>query len=309
MNFLNWLLLVYWQNKPIRIIDKTLIFASGSVRSSCLKYERIKNLIDSGANPNVHDFRTTSIGETPLMHLCSSNFYKEDGDDGFRAIKFMLENGAEVNAKEAMSRNALFHAAISGDIRVIKLMIEWYRGNHLQLDDNKHLPLHYSILSNNLECVQYLKKITPMYFDCINPLAYCLDKLSLYEHSIDSEIKILLLLLQGKYLETTKIKEWKKVWVVDLVNYKLDYFAGVYLGGLYSESEREHNLKKVLYLKKIKECIKVKGYSFGDKSFDSWAEQQFLKAITANNKLYDSLSKKNESDLTYQSLAAVNIEI
>jgi len=76
---------------------------------------------------------------TPLMLSISKRQHN--------LAKFLIEKGADINAKDSSGQTALFYAINAGDARMAKLLIE--RGSEINVSDaNGRTPLLLAILKN-----------------------------------------------------------------------------------------------------------------------------------------------------------------
>jgi ankyrin repeat protein len=94
------------------------------------------------------------------------NHYNKDGytalidsidSDNIESVKWLLENGANVNSKDK-NKTPLIEAAKQGNIDIIKLLIE-HKADPTICDNNKYTPYVYAVKNNNVEAIEYLKKM------------------------------------------------------------------------------------------------------------------------------------------------------
>ena len=82
---------------------------------------QIINLIDKGADVNAHEKESS---ETPLMLACGSYDYDKLGNGNLRIAKLLLENGADIHAKDENGMTALHIASINSNVEIAKTLIE-----------------------------------------------------------------------------------------------------------------------------------------------------------------------------------------
>lgn len=109
--------------------------------------EKVKELILAGFDVNTKDFYWGTI---PLHHAVCANANIE-------IVKFLLDNGAEVNAQNKYKSTPLHWAASFSNKYIVKLLLD--NGATIDIKDNNgHTPLHRAILENNKAVIELLIK-------------------------------------------------------------------------------------------------------------------------------------------------------
>jgi hypothetical protein len=109
-----------------------------------LNYKKIQNLIDAGANVNVHD-ESNNYGSL----LCMAVDRKD-----LRLVKLLVENGANINDYNSTKATALYGAT---DIEIVKYLVE--NGADMNRpNDSGVLPLHHAVFDKNYEIATILLK-------------------------------------------------------------------------------------------------------------------------------------------------------
>jgi len=110
--------------------------------------EKVKDLLARGADPNA-----IKLGTTPL-HIAA-------GHGHFDIVKILVENGANVNAKDLMGFTPLHSAIMGNHLAIVKFLIE--NGADINAKAENELPggtgwtpLHLAASSGNLDIVKYL---------------------------------------------------------------------------------------------------------------------------------------------------------
>ena len=111
----------------------------------------VHKLLKKGANPNVVH------GDEPLIVLAAKKAHP-------CVIDLLAQKGADINAKDKDGNTALHIAALNGNIRLAKKLIEKYHANTLIQNNNKDLPMHMAMQNPNIEVLKLLQKHgTPIY--------------------------------------------------------------------------------------------------------------------------------------------------
>lgn len=110
----------------------------------------VKKLIESGADPNTKlaQIPDQSDPQQTLLHVAAFR-----GD--LRAIQFLLDKGADVNAKAADGHTPLHLAAVANHVDVIKLLLE-YHADVNAADQYGDTPLHFAAMARSLEAAKAL---------------------------------------------------------------------------------------------------------------------------------------------------------
>lgn len=117
--------------------------------------ETVRALVENGANPN----QTDNMGWTPLMYNCLGDMerdpdaYQEQED--LKVIKYLIENGADIYAKNDNGNIAMLIAVLSGRLETVKFFLEQgvpvdYRGEY------NTTALIYAASRGHFEIVKYL---------------------------------------------------------------------------------------------------------------------------------------------------------
>ncbi len=111
----------------------------------------VRQLLKKGANPNAtHNDEPLTVLATRKAHPC--------------VIDLLAEKGANINAQDKDGNTALHIAALNGNIRLVKKLIEKYHANTLIQNNNKDLPMHMAMQNPNIEVLKLLQKHgTPIY--------------------------------------------------------------------------------------------------------------------------------------------------
>lgn len=129
-----------------------------------MEAELIKDLIDSGVDPNIQD----ENGDTPLIRACKIkniklvNYILEKGvnlniqnNEGYTAlliackkgyvetIKLLLEKGANVNLRNLENKNAYYYAYVNREYDICKLLIE-YGSDIYNIHSEKNNMIYYT---------------------------------------------------------------------------------------------------------------------------------------------------------------------
>ncbi|XP_074594547.1 uncharacterized protein LOC141849929 [Brevipalpus obovatus] len=105
-------------------------------------------LLRYGANPDSRD----RVGLTPLMKACRH-------PQGYAAAKLLISYGADVNAMTSERhdfRNVLHYAVLSGNIDIVRLLLNNGASVHFPPELQKPTPLDFTILRGNLDMIKLL---------------------------------------------------------------------------------------------------------------------------------------------------------
>ena len=144
--------------------------------------EIMKMLIDAGADIN---YRYNNYYETPIFKI--SNY------GGVEKIKFLIENGADINAKNDQRETPLIKACSKGNLEVAKALIE--AGADVNARDiANNNPLAWAVIRGNPNLVKLLldkgADVDVIDADGYTPIMYALDRR--YSKDTYSIIKMLL---------------------------------------------------------------------------------------------------------------------
>ena len=86
--------------------------------------EKLKKLLTSG-NPYYHFNIKDVEGETPLSQTLD-NFTPDDGESAsdFEVVKFLVENGADVNTSDDYGKTILMSAVSNGDKEIVEFLLD-----------------------------------------------------------------------------------------------------------------------------------------------------------------------------------------
>lgn len=112
-----------------------------------LNYKKIQNLIDIGADINVHD-ENNNYG--PLLSMAV------DRDD-LQLIKLLVQNGANINETNSTKATPLYAACDGADIEIVKFLIENGADIH-RPNDSGVLPLYHAVFDKKYEIATILLK-------------------------------------------------------------------------------------------------------------------------------------------------------
>ena len=109
--------------------------------------EVTKLLVNKGANVNICS--NNSMKVAPIHSAVASK--------NLLIAELLLQNGADVNAKQAMGATPLHSAAHQGDIAMVKLLLSFDADTNAQMENGKK-PLDFAKEDNNLEVAALLEK-------------------------------------------------------------------------------------------------------------------------------------------------------
>ena len=101
--------------------------------------------------------QTTTIDETPLVLLM--RWYTEDKttrNEYLNVVKLLLDYGSDVNANSCCGINPLHLAVSSGEIYIVKLLIEYHVDINISDGFLGQTALHCAIMSGNINMIQLL---------------------------------------------------------------------------------------------------------------------------------------------------------
>lgn len=110
--------------------------------------EGVKALVQAGASP---DF-PHSVSEATALHMAAAS--------DFEVTKYLLENGASLNAKALDGTNALFRAVIRGRLEIAEYLLEKGADTTVVEDSGLNLFLAAS-LSGSAQMLDLVSKISP----------------------------------------------------------------------------------------------------------------------------------------------------
>uniref|UniRef100_A0A336N437 CSON006168 protein n=1 Tax=Culicoides sonorensis TaxID=179676 RepID=A0A336N437_CULSO len=176
-------LVEYGADVYIKDYNDTALLHS-AVRSDGLKmvklliknYKFDVNVKDSNQRTPLHD----AISRTPLHDAISRS--------NLEIVKYLIDRGADVNAKDSNERTALHEVAKHSNLEIVKYFIDHGADVHAK-DSNKRTALHEVAKHSNLEIVKYF--IDHGADHCMNLLlAQILKLTALHESIISSNLEI-----------------------------------------------------------------------------------------------------------------------
>jgi ankyrin repeat protein len=111
------------------------------------KTERVKELIDQGADINQRDDndRTGLMFAVINMH--------------FETMKVLLEHGADVNAKSQQGGTPLMAAALAGDLRMVQALLERGVDLHVRLAETNDTAITIAANHGHAEIARLLSQV------------------------------------------------------------------------------------------------------------------------------------------------------
>ncbi|CAF1193546.1 unnamed protein product [Rotaria sordida] len=108
--------------------------------------ECVKVLLEFGANVDV--LTSTSSGKlTSLMLACQKGYFK--------IVKYLIENGARVEARDRFKRTPLIHACMCGNAHIVSYLLRMGANANI-FDSSLNTALHYAIAYGWYFCVRLL---------------------------------------------------------------------------------------------------------------------------------------------------------
>jgi ankyrin repeat protein len=104
-----------------------------------ISIRKVKELINKGADINAHD-KTNNHGSILCMAICRNDF---------DLIKFLVENGANVNDYNSCQSTPIYYAS-SEDIKILKFLIE-NKGDVNIPNNSGVLPIHHALFDNKYD--------------------------------------------------------------------------------------------------------------------------------------------------------------
>lgn len=105
-------------------------------------------LLRYGADPDSRD----RAGLTPIMKACRH-------PQGYAAAKMLISYGADVNSMTSERhdfRNVLHYAVLSGNVDIVRLLLNHGASLHFPPELQKPTPLDFAILRGNIEMIKLL---------------------------------------------------------------------------------------------------------------------------------------------------------
>ena len=146
------------------ILPRAIAFSSTLLLSMA-----ILNLLPSArARRQTHFARAAAQGDVRSMRLlqmagaqvnsqgsCCTPLFLAAGEGRLDAVRYLLDQGADVNARDERGRSALTEAAFNGNASVIKELI--LRGAHLNALSDEGTALDIAINTKHPEAIEMLK--------------------------------------------------------------------------------------------------------------------------------------------------------
>ncbi|WP_405571920.1 ankyrin repeat domain-containing protein [Winogradskyella sp. Asnod2-B02-A] len=129
--------------RGIKGTDEVFIFAANGARGTTNGIEVYNYLESVGLNPNV----TNEEGVSPLHILAAKS---KDLD----VIKFLLDKGLKVSAKDLKGNNALMYAASNNSIETVKLLADNLK-NYEETNNNGQSALTLAVGGNSSDVVEF----------------------------------------------------------------------------------------------------------------------------------------------------------
>lgn len=115
----------------------------------------IKVLIEFGANIETPDIQ----GESPLNIACYGDMYSST-EMRYNTVKYLVENGAEVNSRNNKGSTGLMRAAANGQYKIAELLVE--KGADITIiTDNGESALRWAKRFNYLDLIELFEKNMP----------------------------------------------------------------------------------------------------------------------------------------------------
>ena len=135
------------QKKPLFFeSDLCKAVAKGKLDSVQYHIEKIETYIDQKATANNEKYNI-SVGDTPLHVGCKSL--------QFKIVQYLIEKGANIEAKDYFQRTPLHVACYIGNLPVVQYLVE--KGANIEArEQDQRTPLHCACENNLLPIMQYL---------------------------------------------------------------------------------------------------------------------------------------------------------
>ena len=146
------------------IISRAVAFSS----TLLLSFAILSFLPSARARRQTHFARAAADGNVQRMRLlqmtgvsvnsrdaCCSPLFLAAGEGRLNAVRYLLDQGAEVNAREPGNRTALTEAAFAGHASVIKELI--LRGAEINILSDAGTPLDIASQANHAAAIDLLK--------------------------------------------------------------------------------------------------------------------------------------------------------
>lgn len=133
------------------VVNKKLDYSNSSALHSAAASNDISNvqyLLSQGANVNA---RTSMSLRTPLHYAAKNN----KGDSHFEVAQLLLNNGADVNAKDHYGKTPLYLLVENGELKIIKLLLDFKADIHI-IYDECNLIFFTVDFNKNIEVLQLL---------------------------------------------------------------------------------------------------------------------------------------------------------
>lgn len=127
----------WWKKKRSNCEDLLMAAEAGNL-------EQVKSLLDKSIhNEFVADFRFQGLDDFTALHFSAQ-------ENRYDVCKFLIEKGADLEAKSSIGRTSLHLSALRGNTEIVELLAK--NGADLNSrDSDNYTPLHYASEMGNVE--------------------------------------------------------------------------------------------------------------------------------------------------------------
>nr|WP_255424128.1 ankyrin repeat domain-containing protein [Wolbachia endosymbiont of Pentalonia nigronervosa] len=90
------------------------------------------------------------------QHLTDTNIINAAANGYIEVVKYLIKQGADVNAQDKDGKTALHYAAANGHVDAVKCLIEQGVEVNAAESKNRRTALHYAVANGSLELLRYL---------------------------------------------------------------------------------------------------------------------------------------------------------